>query len=167
MRRTHALALALALSAPILLVACQGEEENSLFRHDGTKTGEETGQLDDTGKQDTGMEDCSPVLSEATVRFTVYPNISNAVVEFRIPYADPEDDVVGGVLHVELTPSGGESVIWDLEIAASESFVIADEGEILAAIADVDESKTYGYLAWVFDDALCRSNTLSGPVAPR
>lgn len=156
------------ISLSCLAIGC-GDANSTSFRTGGDKPDE---SMDDTNADDTGdtgdteIPECAPVLTKGTVNFDEYTAVG-MVVEFHIPYTDPEDDLVGGVLHAELSTKGEKLMAFELSISeGAGAQAIIDEDQVVAAVEGADESKTYSYSATVTDAEGCTSNKVSGPVLP-
>ena len=163
----------LALSA---LVACDPESplpfasggENTIFTQGGNGNKDDDSNTDTTA--DAGDPD-GPTLAVSEVVMEDNPQMGESI-KFVLTVSDPQDDIDGGKLFLDLSEDGGEPDPFDLDISGDtaefgQTDVVAYiDGTLVFGLAGISLDKTYAYDLWAKDGAGHEGGHLKGDVPP-
>ena len=156
--RTTLLAALLALPT----VACNGKGNDSALFGGGGSSG-----LDEDDGSTEQTDDPSPRITNVVATFTTVGNFYALAV--RVDFTDPQDDVYGGILHVDIKADGAREEIRqypDGDLPINNFDVILEEGQLVATFQDIRTDVQYDVSTNITDYAGNQSETVSATCDP-
>ncbi len=151
------------LLAPLLLnlLACSGKSSEDPLFGGGASSG---GSSNSNTEQ---ADDLSPRITNAVATFTTVGNFY--ALEVRLDYTDPDDDVTGGILHVDVKADGEREEIRqypDGNLPINDFDVQVEDGQLIATFQDIRTDVKYDVSAYIIDRDGNRSETVTATCEP-
>jgi hypothetical protein len=132
----------------------EGEGESDTAEADAdADTDTDTDADTDTGESDTDADTSPPTILDVSVSVEDYPGTTTGwAMELSLTYTDPDNDIDGGEVVVDLVLEGSEPQSLSVPIDGAQAVHREEDGTVFMAV-EVPDSSVQGTVIVVLQDA--------------